>query len=402
MTQGGDRRHRIVVAIASLAILGGAFAVFALFVATRDEPPVSERRPVGPLVEVVEVTRGRHEITVDAHGRAVAAREIVIQPEVSGRVVWHAPQLAPGGRFKKGEPMFKLDARDYRIAADARRADVSRAELELRIEKGMQAVAQKEWESFGASSPTARENRDLALREPQLRAAQVALDAAKSGLDKALLDLERTTVKAPFDGVVVLENIGVGMVVGPASQLGTFVATDEFWVTVSIPSSAVARLRFPTESSPGSAVTVRYRAGDVEGTIQGELLRLLPDVDPQGSMARIITRIPSPLDQTPPLLLGTYVSVAIEAEPLDDAAEIPRAALQEGDVVYVMTPEETLEIRPVTVAWERNRTLLVTEGLAEGELLVTSPIATPLPGMALRRARPRAEAELTRLDAGAR
>lgn len=402
MTQGGDRRHRIVVAIASLAILGGAFVVFALFVATRDEPPVSERRPVGPLVEVVEVTRGRHEITVDAHGRAIAAREIVIQPEVSGRVVWHAPQLAPGGRFKKGEPMFKLDARDYGIAADARRADVSRAELELRIEKGMHAVAQKEWESFGASSPTARENRDLALREPQLRAAQVALDAAKSGLDKALLDLERTTVKAPFDGVVVLENIGVGMVVGPASQLGTFVATDEFWVTVSIPSSAVARLRFPTESSPGSAVTVRYRAGDVEGTIQGELLRLLPDVDPQGSMARIITRIPSPLDQTPPLLLGTYVSVAIEAEPLDDAAEIPRAALQEGDVVYVMTPEETLEIRPVTVAWERNRTLLVTEGLAEGELLVTSPIATSLPGMALRRARPRAEAELTRLDAGAR
>lgn len=71
-------------------------------------------------------------------------------------------------------------------------------------------------------------------------------------------------------------------------------------------------------------------------------------------------------------------------------------------MVYVMTPEETLEIRPVTVAWERNRTLLVTEGLAEGELLVTSPIATPLPGMALRRARPRAEAELTRLDAGAR
>jgi RND family efflux transporter MFP subunit len=380
----GSPRRRITVALASLAVMGAAVGIFALLVATKKEAPQSERVQLGQLVEVVEVSRGPRKVTVEANGRALAAREIVVQPEVSGRVTWHAPHLAPGGRFKKGDAMFKLDPRDYRIALSARRADVSRAEVALRVERGTQKVAQKEWETFGGDSAVAQEDRDLALREPQLRAAEVALDAAKSTLEKAALDLERTVVKAPFDGVVVSASIGVGMVVGPQSQLGRFAATDEFWVTVAVPASVITRLDFPAGERLGSAVTIRYRAGDSRGEIRGELLRLLPDLDPQGSMARLIARIPAPLDQSPPLLLGTYVDVSVESEPLADVAEIPRAALQEGNVVFVMTKDETLELRPVEIAWELPKTLLVSKGLASGERVVTTQIGTPIPGMKLR------------------
>jgi RND family efflux transporter MFP subunit len=391
----GSRHRRLFVALASLGILALAGGIAFLLVATKKEAPQVEKTTLGHLVEVVTVERGAHKITVDAHGRAVAAREIVIQPEVTGRVTWHAPHLAPGGRFKKGEAMFKLDQRDYRIAVDARRADVSRAELELRVEQGTQKVAEKEWEAFGGTSPTAQENRDLALRMPQLKAAEVGLDAAKSSLDKASLDLQRTTLKAPFDGIVVTESVGVGMVVGPQSQLGRFVSTEEFWVTVSVPASAIARLSFPSEERPGSTVTIQYRAGDARGEIEGELLRLLPDLDPQGSMARLIAKIPSPLDQRPPLLLGTYVAVSIEADPLEDVAEIPRAALQEGDVVFVMTEDDKLEFRPVEIAWELPKSLLVADGLAPGERVIISQIGTPLPGMALRLAEPEPKSKLS-------
>src|SRR5690606_12797267 len=138
-------------------------------------------------------------------------------------------------------------------------AEVSQAEVALRVERGTQRVAKREWEKFASDTPEAQENRDLALREPQLRAAEIALDAAKSGLDKARLDLDRTSVEAPFDGVVLSEDVGVGMVVGPQSQLGRFVATDEFWVTVSVPASSLSRLTMPEGETAGSAVTIEYR-----------------------------------------------------------------------------------------------------------------------------------------------
>ena len=116
------------------------------------------------------------------------------------------------------------------------------------------------------------------------------------------------------------------------------------------------------------------------------MIRQLPDLDPGGAMARILVRVEDPLgaDEELPLLLGAFVDVAVEAQPIEDAIRVPRLALRNGDEVYVMNEDGLLDIRTVEIAWSEPDSVLVTAGLRPGDLLVTSRIPIPVPNMLLR------------------
>ena len=87
-----------------------------------------------------------------------------------------------------------------------------------------------------------------------------------------------------------------------------------------------------------------------------------------------------------PLLLGSYVEVEIAATRLTNVVEVPRSAVHEGNIVYVMAPDNTLDVRQVEVAWGRPDSVLVRSGLNEGELVIRSRLGTAVQGMLLRRA----------------
>ena len=88
--------------------------------------------------------------------------------------------MVPGGRFTKGQALLRIDPRDYQVAMEQQRAGYNRARVELQLERGRKAVAEREWEVLSnSSSSPARSNtaqlsesdddgRALALREPQL------------------------------------------------------------------------------------------------------------------------------------------------------------------------------------------------------------------------------------------
>ena len=112
-------------------------------------------------------------------------------------------------------------------------------------------------------------------------------------------------------------------------------------------------------------------------------------------MARILVLIENPLGKKGdlPLLLGSFVDVATEALPIDDAIRIPRVALRNGRSVYVMNDQNTLEIRDVQIVWSEPDAVLVASGLRPNERVVTSRIPTPIPNMLLRTAEPSPAAE---------
>ena len=92
----------------------------------------------------------------------------------------------------------------------------------------------------------------------------------------------------------------------------------------------------------------------------------------------------SPQDEPRPLILGAYVRVEITGPDLAKAVRLPRTALRDGRRVWVMKPDETLDVRKVTIAWGANEDIYVSKGLADGELLITSDLGAPVQGMALR------------------
>lgn len=375
-----------------VAVLAAGVGTLALLRATKPEAQRADQDVTPLLVETLRVERKRHEASVRAQGTVVPARRVSIQPEVSGRVRWQNPELVPGGRISEGQPLIRIDPREYELAVKARQADVSRARLELRMEKGQREVAQREWQKFGGDQADAADGGTLALREPQVRTAQVAVQSAESALEQARLNLARTTIRAPFNALVMEENVETGQLVGPQTNVAVLVGTDRFWVQVSVPVEALASIRVPGRggAEQGSSARVWQAADGAPIERLGEVIRVLPDLDPGGAMARLLVAIDDPVGQRAdgdpelPMLLNSFVNVEVEAPPLDDVIEVPRAALREGDRVYVMDGDDQLRIRTVQIAWRRPDAVLVRDGLEDGERLITSRVPAPVEGMRLR------------------
>ena len=373
-----------------LLAIGGAFAL----VATKEEPPRAEKWLEGTLVEVIEVQGNRHEVDLRAKGTVVPAREIILQPELGGRVIWQSSELVAGGRFKEGQPIVKIDARDYQLAVEAFRSQVNRAKLDLRLEARRGEVAKREWNAFGDIDAN-DDQRALAQREPQLEASRLALKAAQSSLKKAKLDLARTTLRAPFNAMVVNESVDTGQLISPQTAVARLVGTDQYHVRVSVPVVSLKTMQARSGDDPGSEVRVVQRVGHETIERAGEVIRQLPDLDPGGAMARILVSIDDPLadGKALPLLLGSFVDVAVAAAPIENAVRVPRVALHNGQHVYVMNDDDLLEIRTVQIAWTEPDAVLVSGGLGPNERVIVSRIPTPIPNMLLRTARDDPDAE---------
>ncbi|RLB55664.1 MAG: hypothetical protein DRJ42_05640 [Deltaproteobacteria bacterium] len=383
-------RRVLQFALPILVILLGV-GIRMVLVATKPVPQRVERVDRGALVEVSEAQRADHEVTLTVHGTVIPAQRVVLMPQVGGRVTWISPDLAPGGRFRVGDELVRIDPRDYRLAVEQRAADLSRSRLERRVESTRQEVAEREWELFDdGSRDISPEGRALALREPQMENANVNVRAAGSAVRRARLDLQRTGISAPFNGFVQAENVDLGQVVGPSSQVVTLVGTDAFWVRVSVPVANLAHVSVPGfNAEEGSRAVVIQQIGEQTVERHGRVVRLYGDLDPAGQMARLLVEIEDPFGYEGetsglPLLLGSYVAIDIEATPVTDAVEVPRYAVRDGDHVYVMSDDDTLSIRPIHVAWRLEDTVLVSDGIENGDMIITSRLSNAVTGNRLR------------------
>ena len=178
-----------------LIILVVAAGILVGMIATRPEAKRRERGVKPLLVKVQSVAPSAQDPIIEGHGTVVAARQVTLQPEVAGRVVWVSPDLVPGGRFKKGQPMLRIDRRNYETVVAQRQATVKKAEMGLQMEQGKKRVAEREWKLV--RSKRTKAGKSLALREPQIAEAEANHDAADQGLARAKLDVERTTIRAP-------------------------------------------------------------------------------------------------------------------------------------------------------------------------------------------------------------
>ncbi len=388
--------NKAILAILAILILAAGVGINKYLVSTK---PVAKKSALvikGTPVEVMTIAQSAARIRIRARGTVMPSRHVVLATEVGGKVIAVAPNLQPGGKFVKGDIIARVNPADYRLAVEQQFALVDSAAAQLQVEESRRAVAKREWEMFGSQRKETA-NKNLALREPQMRSATTKLKSAKSGLKRARLGVERTLLRAPFDGMVQDRNVDLGQIVGPGAPLLSFVGTRTYWVQISVPLERLTWFSVPgvNTEGPGSMVVVSQRMGDTHIERQGRVLRLLSDVDPAGHMARLLIEVSDPLKRPEqeesagessslPLLLGSYVEVTIEGREAKDIIELDRFALRSGDEVYLLTADSTLEKRKVDVLWRQEDTVLLRGGLRPGEQVIVSPLSAAVEGMKLR------------------
>lgn len=364
-----------------LLILGGGFGI-SRWIATQAPQVERKAAPKQPvLVEVMTVEGKAQQASVQATGLVTPAQQIVLIPQVTGEVRYLSPSMVPGGHVKKGELLVRIDPRDYKLAVEQQQGNLRSAALQVELEQAQAELARHEWQVLGeegAPSP-------LFSRDSQAAAAEANLEAGRSTLDRAKLSLSRTSLHAPFDATVVSESVDIGQVVGPQSQLAQLIGTGEMWVMVSVPVEELALLQIPgVNAEQGSNATVSQRLANgkaIERT--GQVSRLVDQLDQRTRRAQVVVSISGALDPKLglPLLAGAHVQVAIEGQEFERVFQVPRSAVYEGNTVWIAQADSTIAPRKLSSAWGDADHLYVTEGLEDGEELVTTRLSAPITGM---------------------
>ncbi len=380
--------NRILRIVLPLVVVAGGGAVAAGLVFSAKKPTKKAANPLPPKVEFTTLSAQQAPAAVQALGTVVASRTLVLQPEVSGRVLHVNPDLVPGGTIAKGEILVRIDCRQMKYGLDERKAAEARAEFELSLEKGRGRVAAREWELVGSEKKSGPQGRALALRQPHLHNAEAALLGAQAAVARTKLDVSRCVIRAPFDVLVREESLEVGQIVSPQTRLATLVGTEAFWVETSVPIAALRWIRTEADGPASAAVATQGLGDSGAAQWQGSVLRIMGEVDPKGRMARVMVTIKDPLalvnKDRPALLLGAYVSIAIQGKSLEDVFVLPRPALRQGNLLWVIDNEDKLQIRKTQPVWRSSGDVYIRESVKAGDRVITSRLRVPVQGMQLR------------------
>ncbi len=416
----------------ALGLIGGAIVLAALMIMLRPEPVEQERVEQAPLVETAVFTAASGPLLVQGAGTVQPREEVTIGAEVSGRLTFVNGNFREGSVVGAGTILFRIDTSDYRNRVRTAQADVAAQDVAVLQAKQEVTIAEAELERFaqrrasGSSlatvvdvddyasrilppagmpkgdraTPASNEPSQLATREPQLRSARAARERAAANLADARLLLSRTSVSAPFGGIVRSETAAVGTLVQAGQALGSIVSTASYEVRVSLTEAEAALipglLRSNGSRIPASVYTdfggLTYRWEAFVDRADGIL-------DPETRTIDVFLRVPNPLgggrlvtsgeeaaaaSRAPPLLLGSFVRAEITGTSLTSFAAIPAEALRSGNTIWVVRGGK-LRILPVRVIQRTDDTAYIaTPSLATGGRLVTSNLRTPTEGMPVR------------------
>jgi membrane fusion protein (multidrug efflux system) len=357
--------------------------VLALFPVSVQAQPA----PSGPpAVGVVHAERQQITQTDQFIGRVQAVGRVALVARVSAFL--QKRLFVEGAEVKQGDLLYQLEQPPFQAQVDFNKANVAQLEAQHR-----NAQLTLERAQYLLKTPAGQQsNYDAALAQERSLAAQI--EAAKAQLEQAEINLGYTEIRAPIDGKISATEVTEGNVVSPTSgTLANLVSQDPMYVLYPVSVRAGLDLRNRYEAKGGfSAVVLKLRLPD--GRIYGQTGKLdyvSPTVATNTDTIMVRGVVPNPLlPGVPPngpapreLFDGEFVTVLLEGvEPITVLA-IPRAAVlsdQQGDYVYVVDAQNKAQRRPIQLGQSTPSTAVVSNGLTEGELVISEGLQRVRPG----------------------
>lgn len=372
-------------------IIGLAVLVAAVLVMLKPEPEVvvPEQKPL--LVDVLEVETGTLAVSIKAQGIVQPRAQTSLVSEVTGRIVEVSDNFNAGGFFRSGEVLLRVDDRDYKARLQQSEALVAQAKSLLAQERGRAEVAKREWKQRAGRNTVSEEASQLALRKPQMLEAEAQLESAQAGLHQAKLDLERTVIVAPYDGLVSLKSADIGQFITAGSPVGEIMAVGEAEVRLAIPESKLPYLTLPDayqkKGGKQAAVELSYSVNGEERVWPALLVRTEGVLDQRSRSLFVVAQLHDPYgvygeraEGFTPLRFGMFIDARVEGRQVDDVIALPRAVIRPGNLVWIVDDSNRLQERKVSLMRTDGAEIFVTEGLDNGDKVCLTSVGPVLPG----------------------
>ncbi|HQV41881.1 MAG: efflux RND transporter periplasmic adaptor subunit [Moraxellaceae bacterium] len=329
-------------------------------------------------VGVITVTPGQLSLTSELPGRLEALRTADVRARVSGIVLERL--FREGSDVRAGDVLYRIDAAPYRAAYDSARAAVARAEAaqmeaKLREERaqsliGKKMISQQDFDSAMANA----------------RATQADVQAAKSALESARLNLDYATVRAPISGrigrALVTEGALVGQ--GEATPLALIQQVNPLYVNFTQSSTELLRLRKALESGQLKTIGKQAEVQVVmeDGTAYPHVGKLLFSdlaVDPTTGTVALRAEVPNPDDF---LLPGMFVRVRVQQAVAEKGITVPQRGVQRGPqgAFVMLVRDGVVAVQPVTTGAAQGDVWVITDGLKGGEQVIVEGLQKVQPG----------------------
>jgi len=334
----------------------------------------------GQATTVTVVTLEPQTVTLTSAlpGRVAASAQAEVRPQVNGIITERMFQ--EGAHVDVNDPLYRIDSATYEAAVQQARARVSQAQAQLGAAE-REAERLQELQARNVASEQALDDAQAARD-----AAIAALELARAQLNAADIELSRTTIRARLSGRIGLSQTSEGALVAAsqAQPLAVIRKIDPVYVDVTQSASDLLRWRRgETEEALADADgTVRLTLADGSDYAHtGRLQAAEPNVDPQTGVVTLRMQFSNP-DML--LLPGMYVQVSMPVEVATGVFLVP----QEGVVrdrrgrptAWVVTAENVIEERALSILQDRGDDWVVNDGLQPGDRVMVAGFQKTAPG----------------------
>lgn len=331
-----------------------------------------------------KVTNGKINEEVMGTGTLDAKLTAVISPEVSGRI--EKIFVDQGDKIKKNEILVQLDNDEYELKAFVEKAKHETALASLEKLKSDYKYAQvvfenkrsnyKRYKKLISKNAVSQKQYDEVVKsygmaKAKLNRAKLALIEADKKIHEAersyqlsLSELDKTTIKAPFAGIITYRNKEPGDTVVPSSPILELVSKKVLWVRAWVNEVSLSKLEL------GQKASVIFRSEPTK-TYHGEVARIANKVDPETREFIVDVKL---VNLPRNWAIGQRAEVYIETRSKDNVVSIPRVFLtwnKKREGVYVDTNGKASWL-PVKTGISNDKNIEITEGLKPGQCVVRS------------------------------
>jgi RND family efflux transporter MFP subunit len=351
------------------------FAIIAAMFSSKPNVKKWGSRPAASVgVETINLEASNYPVWIESYGSADPLTRTQLVSDVSGRVISVSNNIRAGASFKAGDTLLTIDPRDFGIEVDVAKSSVADAWVKYKQELAQADIAEHDWNV----KPGTIEGRELALRKPQVAAALAGYNGAKARLTKAELNLERTEVKAPFDGKVLKQMVDLGQVLNPSQTIAEIYSTDYIEVRLPVKAQDLAHINLPADlinldnitQTNLPNVTFEGELGGKTYTWQGKLVRSEGAFDASTRMLYLVAKLDNPFvstNQLPALRVGQFLRAKIQGKALNNVYAIPRSAVSQNNMIAV-AEKGVLKKYKINPLWTDANSVVIAADSASNDL----------------------------------
>ena len=336
--------------------------------------------PPPPKVVATPVLQKTVPIIMQFSGTVKGSKTVVIKPRVSGYIKQRL--FEEGSSVKAGDPLYQIDPRPFQAKLNAAKAQLHRDQASL----SFWTAEGKRYTALAKKGFVSKEDRDTAITKKLEFVA--AIDQDKANIEQARLDLEFSSIVAPFDGWIQDTKVYKGAVVSAqVTELTTLTLLDPVYVDFNVSRRDIYTIQELSNKGLGPK-----KRSDVTGTLIMPDGAIYPeqghvdyssgsynsDTDTQAIRAifpnRKLDKADTQNEITLMLIPGQYVPLSLTVGKLPDALLIPQTALLEtqvGSFVYVLGKDNKVEQRIVTIEFAYQQYWVIKKGLKNGETVIS-------------------------------